>query len=260
MGAVRLTACAVVGGVAGYLTMSPSATASERAFTYAVMHPFYGDIGTLTEVVDRQSDTTRIDSHLSVAVKLLGIVAYREDNDAVEVMRDDRLISLQCRDTKNGASSEVQGQAEGDHFVVNTPAGIFTAPASVEPSDPWLIKGVGDGVMVSTKSGKILNAHIMGGEEMSVTVQGARVSVRHYTIYTDKLQEVWVDRRDVPVMFRTLVNGDQIDFVLQTPLPTDELADASSPPLAVPPLAIPLAAAAPATTSPDSEPPPDTGK
>jgi hypothetical protein len=46
-------------------------------------------------------------------------------------------------------------------------------------------------------------------------MNGASVSARHYVINGDKRQEVWLDNRDIPVMFRTFEDGTPIDFVIQ---------------------------------------------
>ena len=46
----------------------------------------------------------------------------------------------------------------------------------------------------------------------------------------DKQQEVWLDSREVPVMFRTVEDGTAIDFVLQHgPGKTTDTASALAP-------------------------------
>ena len=77
------------------------------------MHPFYGTIGTFTESIARTGDTTRIDSHVRVAVKILGIVVHREEGDHVEIFRGERLVSLQSATTTNGTRLDVRGEATG---------------------------------------------------------------------------------------------------------------------------------------------------
>jgi hypothetical protein len=46
-------------------------------------------------------------------------------------------------------------------------------------------------------------------------VNGALVSARHFIVMGEKRQEVWLDNREIPVMFRTVEDGTPIDFVLQ---------------------------------------------
>ena len=88
--------------ILGMLTAAVPARAQERAYSYSVVHPLYGTIGTFTESIARSGDTTRIDSHVRVAVRILGIVVHREEADHTEIFRGDRLVSLQSATTTNG--------------------------------------------------------------------------------------------------------------------------------------------------------------
>src|SRR5512134_2617496 len=101
------------------------APAGQLVYTYAVRHPLYGKIGTFTDTIDRKPETMRIDGRLRIAVKLLGIVVYRQESDITAIMRDDRLVSLQSATKKEGEYLEVRGEAQGDQFVVNATAGSF---------------------------------------------------------------------------------------------------------------------------------------
>lgn len=226
MNPVRSVACAIGAGLCALCT---PALASQQSYVYEVVHPLYGEIGTFTHATDEAGGVTRISTSLRIAVRLLGIVAYREESDGTEILRGPRLMSLLSSITKNGTHSEVRGQAEGDHFVVNSPFGTFTAPAEVTPSDPWLLKRPGIQPMVSTKTGKVQDAYISGGQQESVTLDGVAVSTRHFTVVSDKQQDVWLDSHDVPIMFRTPVDGTRIDFVLKSPLPPDVVAQAPAP-------------------------------
>ena len=47
-------------------------------------------------------------------------------------------------------------------------------------------------------------------------MNGDSISVRHFIVMGDKRQEVWLDNREIPVMFRTVEDATPIDFVLQS--------------------------------------------
>src|SRR6202040_1604481 len=96
--------------------------AGQQVYIYSVVHPFYGEIGTLTDTVDRSSDVLRINSRMRIAGDLLGVVVYRHESDTTEIMRNGRLISLQSVIEKDGQHLEVHGEAQGDQFVVNATA------------------------------------------------------------------------------------------------------------------------------------------
>jgi hypothetical protein len=191
------------------------ALAKPQVYTYSVMHPTYGEIGTFTDTIERSPEATRIDSCLRIAVKFLGIVVYREDASTTEIMRGNRLVSLQSATEKDGQHLEVHGEARGDQFVVTATAGSSIGPAAIAPSDPWVLKHTGDATVVFTDTGRIINLHVSGGDYDTVSLNGRQVSARHFVVTGDKRQEVWLDNREIPIMFRTVEDGTPIDFVLQ---------------------------------------------
>jgi len=204
--------------VAMGLSVVVSATpvlAGQQVYIYSVVHPLYGEIGTLTDTVDRGSDVLRIDSRMRIAVDLLGVVVYRHESDTTEIMRNGRLISLQSVIEKDGQHLEVHGEAQGDQFVVNATAGSFTGPAATAPCDPWVLKHTGEGAVVYPSTGRITNAHVSGGDYQRISVNGALVPTRHFAVMGDNREDVWLDNREIPIMFRTVEDGTPIDFVLQ---------------------------------------------
>jgi hypothetical protein len=189
--------------------------AGQQVYTYSVVHPIYGEIGTFTDTIDRNPEALRIDAHLRITVKFLGVVAYREEADTTEVLRGNRLVLLQSVTDKDGRHLEVHGEAKGDQFMVNATTGSYAAPATIAPSDPWLLKRTGEELVVSTATGKMVNVQISGGEYDTVSMGGVSVPARHYIVNGDKRQEVWLDNREIPIKFRSIENGTPIDFVLQ---------------------------------------------
>lgn len=221
---------AVVG--LGFSALCTPASASQQVYTYAVIHPVYGEIGTFTDTIDCTADLTRIDTHLRVAVRVLGIVAYREESDTTEVLQGNRLVTLLSSTNKDGTHIDVRGKAQGERFLVTATSGSMAAPADVAPSDPWVLKHTGIGMVVSTSTGKLVNIRVSGGEQTVISVHGVDVTTRHFLIVGDKRQEVWLDDHDIPVMFRTMEHGTPIDFVLKTPLSDAAIALAAATPAA----------------------------
>lgn len=192
------------------------ALAGPEVYTYSVVHPIYGDIGTLTDTIDRTPETTRIDARLRIAVKFLGFVVSRQTTDTTEIMNGDRLVSLQSVTEKDGRHLEVHGEIQSDKFVVTTTAGSFAGPATIAPSDPWVLKRTGEQTVVFTDTGRITNMYISGGNYETISLNRASVSARHFIVMGDKRQEVWLDNRGIPVMFRTIEDGTPIDFMLRS--------------------------------------------
>jgi len=192
------------------------ARAGPPVYTYAIVHPTYGAIGTFTRTIDRGAETTRIDSHLRIAVKLMGIVVYRQDSDATEIMRGNKLVSLQCVTAQGGHRVVVHGEMQGDQFVVTTPAGSLAGPAAIVPTDSWTLDRAGDATIVVPDTGRISQTRVTGGDYATVSVNGTKVSAQHFVATGDTRQDVWLDALQVPIMVRTVDRGTAIDFVLQT--------------------------------------------
>ena len=87
-------------------------------------------------------------------------------------------------------------------------------------------------MVVSTSTGKLVNIRVSDGEEVVISVHGVDVTTRHFLIMGDKRQEVWLDKHDIPVMFRTMEHGTAIDFVLKTPISDAAIALAAATPAA----------------------------
>jgi hypothetical protein len=68
--------------------------------------------------------------------------------------------------------------------------------------------------VVFTDTGRNMNMFSSSGDYETVSLNGAWVSVRHFIV--NKRQEVWLDKREIPIKFRTVEDGTPIDFVLKT--------------------------------------------
>lgn len=218
--------------VLGFSVAAAPACAQEAAYSFNVVHPFHGEIGTFSESIVRSGSTTRIHSKLRIAVRILGIVVHREDGDHTEVFSGDRLVSLESSTITNGTRLDVRGEAWGDHFIVMSPAGVLEGPADIAPSDPWVLRGLGVGIVVSTKTGRIIPTRVTGGEAATVSLQGVTVATRHFMARGERQQEIWMNDRDVPIMFRSVENGTAIDFILTSPWRDAAIAEAHLVPAA----------------------------
>jgi hypothetical protein len=208
--ALTLLLCTALAAIAA----SGPAAAANQVYAYRVTHARYGDIGTYTNVVERTGDAVRVDSELHLAVRILGIVVFREEARRSEYWRNDRLVSFDGVTVTNGDKLELRGEARDGGFAVITPSGTVMAPAGIHPSNPWSAMVLNADVMMSTKSGRVTKVRVTGGEEEPVAFNGNTLRVHQYEIFSDKHQTVWFDDRGVAVGFRTEANGDPVDFVL----------------------------------------------
>jgi hypothetical protein len=221
-------AAAVALGLGVSMTVIP-ALAGQQVYVYTIVHPYYGDIGTLTDTIDRTPDVTRIESRLRIRVEILGIAVYSQASDTTEIIHGNRLVSLQSVSEKDGHHLEVHGHAQDGTFVVNGTAGLSTGPATTMPSDPWLLKSIGQGTLVYPVTGKIAKASVSGGDRETIAVNGGPLTVRHFWVEGENREDVWLDSRGIPVMFRSIEDGTAIDFVLRDTTAAPTVAPALPP-------------------------------
>lgn len=207
-GWVVLSAFLLAGGFA-----APALAAPVR-YDYRVIHPTYGDIGTYTNVIDRVGDDTEVKSTLRIAVRLLGIVLYRQEAERTEFWHGQTLVRFDGVTVTDGKRLPVHGEAKDGVFVITTPEGTVTAPATVHPSNPWSPMVLDTGYMMSTRTGQVLPVHVSGGEVEPVALSGVTFRLHQYEVVSDKRQLVWLDDSGTPIAFRTSEHGKPVDFVL----------------------------------------------
>jgi Family of unknown function (DUF6134) len=218
--AIRLFAVlAVIAGLGTVFPPCPARAAQQAAaqqvYEYRIEHPKYGDIGTYTNVITRNGDTTEVKTSLRVAVRFLGIVVYRQEAERSEHWQGGRFVGFDGVTTTNGDKIAVHGATERDHFVITSPQGIVAAPPDIHPSNPWSLQVLmNTNVMMSTKTGKVYDVRVSGRTEDNVKFDGVPRQLFRYDIFTDKQQAVWVNERGVVIAFRAMENGTPVNFVL----------------------------------------------
>jgi Family of unknown function (DUF6134) len=210
----RSSARAVGAGIA-FLATIVTANAASETLQYRVHHATYGDIGSYTNLIDRRGEMTSVHSELHLAVKLLGVVVWRQEAFRTEEWRQNRLVSFEGVTVTNGKRLEVHGEARGDHFVISAPRGTIEAPATVHPSNPWSAMVLQPGAMMSTSTGEVSTVGVIGGEVQTVDLDGTKRQLRQFDIIGDKHRVVWLDDDRVPVAFRTEERGAVVDFILK---------------------------------------------
>jgi hypothetical protein len=197
------------GGAAQAMAESP------RQLTYNVKHSVFGDIGTYSNVIETSGATTTVKTAAHFLVKALGVGLHREDAQRVEQFQGDRLVFFHGVTVKNGETTEIQGKAAGNNFVIDSPAGTVTAPGSVKPANPWSTQSIESTEMMRVDSGKVEKVTVSGGGQTNVTIDGASLPVREYDIDGATKYKVYIDNHDVPVMFVVDDDSGQVTFTLK---------------------------------------------
>jgi hypothetical protein len=202
--------------IAGAALAHP-AKAARQVYEYRVVHGTYGDIGHYTNTIDRAGDEINVETELRIAVKILGVVVYREEASRSEHWRRDRLVSFEGVTVTNGDKLEVRGEARGGAFAITTPSGTVLVPGNVHPSNPWSAMILNTDAMMSTRTGRFTHVRVTGGELEAKVLNGSLQPLHKYEIDSDKRQFVWLDDHGMPVAFRTEESGSSVDFILARP-------------------------------------------
>ena len=187
-----------------------------RQLIYDVKHSVFGEIGTYTNLIEASGAVITIKTAAHFLVKAMGIGVHREDAQRVEQWKGDRLIYFSGVTTKNGETTELKGQAEGNNFVISGPNGTTTAPASVKPANPWSTRSIDSTTMMRVDTGKVEQVKISGGAETNVNVDGASTTAKEYDVKgATNNYKIWFDKSGTPVMFVVDDDSGKVTFTLK---------------------------------------------
>lgn len=213
---IGLALIAIVGILAGAIGGSAAAAAtSAEQLRYRVQHSKFGNIGTYTNLVQTVGDVTTVRTSAHFLVSMLGIGLHREDAERTERWQNGRLMSFIGTTTKNGDTVEVNGAANGNNFVITSPLGTFTAPATVQPANPWSAKCLNSTTMMRVDNGKIEPVRVSGGSQTTVAIDGANIPARQYQIDGATRYKIWIDQHDIPVKFVVDDDSGEVTFTLE---------------------------------------------
>jgi hypothetical protein len=210
-------ALTIVAGVSVLAAASGTSTAvaeTPAQFIYRVSHSTFGDIGTYTNTVEPSRDGTTVQTKAHFEVNMLGVRMYREDAQRTERWQGNRLVSFHGVTDKGSGPVEVKGEARGNGFVITSPLGTISAPASVHPANPWSNNFLTSDTMMRTDSGKIEQVRVGGGQETTVKIDGAPIPAVKFEIDGNTKYVVWLDGRGVPVKFIADDDTGKVTFTL----------------------------------------------
>jgi hypothetical protein len=210
----------VLGLMAVGFVLMPAATGGvhgdvpEKVYTYQIVHPTHGDIGTYTNRILDNGKRIAVNNEIQVQVKVLLIVAHSETSKSEEIWKDGRLMSISAETQENGKKTVVVGEADGSKFVVETPDGQKEAPASVFPNNPWSNEILNASILLGTKSGKLYNVHAGVKERREIEVAGRKIATDYVHVEGDAEYDLWFDERGIAVKFAEFGEHGVITFNL----------------------------------------------
>lgn len=216
IGLARRAGIGLVAAAAGVLSLGlvSAAEAAPVQLTYQVTHSVFGNIGTYTNTIEPSAAGTTVQTRAHFLVKMLGVNMYHEDAQRTERWQGNRLISFNGVTSKGNGSMVVRGEARGNTFVINSPQGTITAPASVRPANPWSPNFLTSNTMMRPDDGRIEQVRISGGEPTVVDIDGKPVRTQKYEVSGATRYDVWLNGQGVPVKFAADDNSGTVTFTL----------------------------------------------
>ena len=193
-----------------------SAAEAQQRYTYRVNDAVYGAIGTYSYGVDKSGDATTITTDARIRVAFLGIVLYSQDLSRIERWVGNRIVYFHGITKENGHPIEVEGRAEGEQFIIVSPAGRVAAPATIRSASPWSAGAPGGDVVFMPDTGHVVKVRT-SGEDTAITIDGTSRRVRRYKIDTldgRERYEVWMDENRTPVVFSVQDREGTVKFTL----------------------------------------------
>lgn len=192
-------------------------------------------IGRHTLSFQRNGQELKVETSINLAVKILGITAYRYNHKAQETWNGDAFQTLSSQTDDNGKKMVIQAQrspaglevvrsaraepvqgAAMDQGLKRDDTVRETLPLNLLPSSHWNFRQVSQSALLNTQTGSKANVQITQiGREQIKTANGT-ISAMRYRYTGDVTKDQWFDDRGrwVKTSF-TGSDGSTIEYILQ---------------------------------------------
>lgn len=149
-----------------------------------------------THVLSFARDGERIEVRIAIdlAVRVLGITAYRYTHRNTELWSGERLLSIDSETDRNGRAYRVQARANGRGIEVEgTQSGRYLAPPDAVSTSYWhghFLRSV----KIDTQGGRLLRTSIEELGEETLRIAGIESPARRFRVSGDLTLDIWYDR------------------------------------------------------------------
>ncbi|MCS6920391.1 MAG: DUF6134 family protein [Elioraea sp.] len=150
-------------------------------------------IGTHVLDFSRQGDRLEVRIAIDLAVRFLGLVAYRYRHRNTELWERDRLLSIDSETDRNGRPYWVRARAvAGGIEVEGSQSGAYRAPPDATSTSYWHARFLRSRV-IDTQGGRLLATRIEPVEEEIVPAGAAMRPARRFRVTGDLSLDIWYD-------------------------------------------------------------------
>ncbi len=187
---------ALVGGAAALISPSALAATSARR-SFRIMRDG-DDVGFHNIALTRENGAVSVAIDIEIAIRVLGIVAYRYVMNNREVWRDGQLVSLDSNVNDDGRQKRVIARAQDGAIMVDSRYYAGPAPASAATTTYFTPDFLRRDTWISTDSGELFAMSVARSGSAPVTLaSGERIDceVWRATNHADYDVDIFYDAR-----------------------------------------------------------------
>ena len=179
-------------------------------------------IGTHRLSFDRQGDRLVVTTTIELAVKMVGITAYRYTHRGREVWLGRELVSFDSSTDDDGKPYAVRASRENGQLRVERTGPDargpvrHALPADLLPSTHWNVEQASQGFLLNAQKGTRERITVTAAGRESVRTLSGMIAATRYHYEGDVRMDQWFDDRGRWVRSRFVVfDSSTIDYVLQ---------------------------------------------
>jgi len=155
------------------------------------------EIGSHVFRLEQQQDRKLLKSEAQFDVRFLFFTAFSYQHRNYEEWADDCLLEIDARTVTNGKTQVVEGEKEGDAFVVETDSDSAKLPGCVMTFAYWNPDFLSEPRLLNPQTGEFLDVDVTPQSTETVTVRGESRQAKRYDLKAKDMQlSVWYAQDD----------------------------------------------------------------
>jgi hypothetical protein len=189
-------------------------------------------IGHHSLTFQRNGAELTVSTAIDLAVRFLGVTAYRYMHRAQEVWRGDTFLGLAAQTDDDGQKYAIKVRRDGTGLTIerNAPADVPVAasglpdggaarailPAQLLPSTHWNVRQIRQSALLNTQTGAQARIQVAKLGRETIRAANASIDATRYRYTGDLIMDQWFDDagRWVKTSF-TASDGSTVEYVLQ---------------------------------------------
>ncbi len=169
------------------------------------------EIGSHRFELENQGPRKLLKSQAKFDVKFLFFTAFRYRHENTEAWSDDCLVEIDARTVRNGDTLTVEGEKEGDKFIVERPGETVELPSCIMTFAYWNPDFLEQNRLLNPQTGEFLDVSVEELGSDTLTVRGQTRESRRYRVTAKDMDlEVWYSQDNEWLALQSTVKGGRV--------------------------------------------------